>query len=84
MVAKFGQHVFVRGGYGGKGGVKPTGQSFGRFVFGKGRLPINELYSFAPPDTLNNVDVRRVMDDRIEQQAPAILKRELSAVARGF
>lgn len=84
MVARFGQHVFARGSYGGKGAVRPTGESFGRFVFGSGRLPISELYSFAPPDCLSNNDVRQTMDDRVEQQAPAVLKRELAAVARGF
>lgn len=28
--------VFARGGYGGKGVIKPSGETFGRFVFGRG------------------------------------------------
>lgn len=85
MVARFGQHVFARGAYGGKGkGVRPTGETFGRFVFGRGRLPINELWTFSPPDCLANPNVKDAMDAKVEESAPKQLKRELSAIARGF
>lgn len=83
MVPRFGQHVFARGAYGGKG-TKPTGQSFGRFQFGRTRLPINELYSLAPPDAFSNPKVVEAMDDTIAENAPKQLQRELSAIARGF
>lgn len=91
MVAKFGQHVFARGSYGGKYGGTPTGERFGRFVYVKGEskgrrhgLPIAELYSFAPPDCLANAGVTAAMDDRVAAQAAAVLAREISAARRGF
>lgn len=84
MVRKFGQHVFARGAYGGKGLRKATGESFGRFAYGRTRLPINELYSFAPPDAWSNPEVVQAMDDRVESQAPSVLRREIAAVTRGF
>lgn len=84
MVKRFGQHVFARGGYGGKARGTPTGEAFGRFAFTKGRLPIAELYTFGPPEALSNTRVTQAMNDRVAQQAPAILARELRAVARGF
>ena len=84
MVRRFGQHVFARGAYGGKGLRKATGETFGRFTYGRTRLPINELYTFAPPDAFSNPEVVQAMDDRVEQQAAAALEREVAAVARGF
>ena len=84
MVKRFGQHVFARGSYGGKYGGTPTGERFGRFVFTKGRLPIAELYSFAPPDCLANASVTAVMDDRVAEQAASVLAREIGAARRGF
>lgn len=85
MLERFGSHVFARGAYAGKSkGMKPTGETFGRFAFGRGRLPISELWSFAPPDCLSNGKVQGVMNDRVAEQAPKILERELKAVARGF
>ena len=84
MVKRFGQHVFARGSYGGKYGGTPTGERFGRFVFTKGRLPISELWSFAPPDTLNNQQVLDAMDARVEEQGAKVLAREIAAARRGF
>lgn len=87
--------VFGRGAYGGKGITKRTG-NIGRFVFGRGRrvkrpnkwgiseLPINELYTFSPPDTFANDEVVDPMLDRIEEQAPKVFAREFAAVRRGF
>ena len=91
MVAKFGKHVFARGSYGGKYGGTPTGESFGRFVYTKGAtsgpkhgLPISELWSFAPPDTLNNQQVQDAMDAKVEEQGAKVLAREIAAARRGF
>jgi hypothetical protein len=84
MIPKAGQHVFARGSYGGKYGGSPTGQAFGRYTFTKQRLPIGELYSFAPPDCLSNASVREAMDDRVTQQAADVLARSISAARRGF
>jgi hypothetical protein len=77
MVARFGKHVFARGAYGGKGGVRATGQGFGRFQFGKGRLPINELYTFGPATAFGNDDVTNAMQDRVEEQAAKVLRDEI-------
>lgn len=84
MVRKFGQHVFARGAYGGKGVRRATGESFGRFTYGRTRLPINELYSFAPPDAWSNPEVTEAMNERVERQAASVLRREIAAVSRGF
>jgi hypothetical protein len=84
MVKRFGQHVFARGAYGGKGVRRATGESFGRFAFGRTRLPISELYSFAPPDAFSNKATVEAMDEAVKERAGKALQRELSAVARGF
>lgn len=84
MVERFGSHVFARGGYGGKGGVLPTGEAFGRFTFGKRRLPIHELFTFGPVEAFSNPDVTTAMQDRIDEQASAVIAREIKAVVRGF
>lgn len=85
MVQRFGKHVFARGAYLGKsGGLNPTGETFGRFAFGRGRLPIQELYTFGPAEAFANPDVTNAMLDRVEEQAPKVIARELAAVKRGF
>lgn len=84
MVARFGQHVFARGSYGGKGGVTPTGETSGRFVFGRKRLPISELYTFGPADADSNPEVVAAKNDRVDEQLDKVMTREISAVRRGF
>jgi hypothetical protein len=85
MVKRFGAHVFARGSYGGKsGGLKPTGETLGRFVYGAGRLPIQELYTFGPAEAFSNDDVTQAMKDRVAEQAPKVFAREMAAVKRGF
>jgi hypothetical protein len=74
--------VFARGAYGGKGISIFTGESFGRFQFGRRRLPINELYTLSPPDALNNPDVIEAMNDRVDEQAGAIIQREVAFATR--
>lgn len=96
MVDRFGSQVFAKGAY--KGGVpRPTGTS-GSFTHSKGGLgrrrsldpssrhglPINVLTTFGPADAFSNEDVTEAMQDRVDEQAPAVLRRELAAVARGF
>ena len=84
MVGKFGKHVFARGSYRGKYGGKPSGEVFGEFVFGESRLPISELWSLSPPDAFSNPATTAAMDAAVAERAPAALRRELSAIARGF
>jgi hypothetical protein len=75
--------VFARGAYGGKSNkrqLKATGAGFGRFTFGRGRLPINELYTLSPPDAFGNSDVTKAMDDRVEEQAAKVLQQEIRFV----
>lgn len=81
------QGVFARGAYGGKGLTTKTG-SFGRFIFGRRirvtkpyakrtELPVNELYTFAPPDAFSNPLTIAAMDDRVEEQGPKVAAQEL-------
>ena len=84
VVAKFGGNVFARGSYGGKYGGQASGEAFGRFLFGRSRLPISKLYSFSPPDTLANRSVQDAMDAKVEEQAGKTLAREIAAARRGF
>lgn len=75
--------VFARGSYGGKGsGFVGSGQSIGRFQLGRKRLPINELFTFAPPDTLRNAEVTRAMSDRVAEQAPKVFAQEARFLSR--
>ena len=87
--------VFARGAYAGKGArvLRETGR-FGRFVFGRGvrvkrpnrwgssELPISELFTLSPPDAFGNPEVTEAMQDRVEQQAAAVLARNIK-FARG-
>ena len=89
------QGVFARGAYGGKSRRKLTlTGSFGRFKFGRGErvkranrwgsteLPINELFTFAPADTLADADVTAAMQDRVDEQAAKVIERNIR-YARG-
>lgn len=84
MVARFGAHVFARGSYGGKYGGTPTGQTFGRYVYTKERLPIAELFTFGPAEAFSNQRTVDAMNGRVDEQAASVLAREIRAVARGF
>lgn len=75
--------VFARGAYGGKGKINPTGETSGRFHFGKGRFAINELFTFGPPQAMNNRDVIEAMNDRAREQIPAVLAQEIRYASRG-
>lgn len=81
--------VFARGAYGGQGITKPTGERFGRFVFGssyrgrnRARLPINELYTFSPPDAFANPRVVQAMSDRVQDQLDKVMRREIAFALR--
>jgi hypothetical protein len=75
--------VFARGAYGGKSShaLRPAGRGASGFQFGRGRLPINELYTLSPPDAFSNPDVVQAMNDRVEAQAPSVLQQEIRFVA---
>jgi len=75
--------VFARGAYGGKGIRVPTGQSIGRFVLGRSRLPINELRTFGPAELIRNQDVLDEMNRRVAQQAPSVYAQEVRFASRG-
>lgn len=76
--------VFARGAYGGKSGRKmvATGEKFGRFVYGRRRLPINELYSLSPPDAASNPDVTEAMQRRVDEQATKVFEQEIRFATR--
>lgn len=75
-------HIFARGRYGGKSGFEGTGETFGRFRYGRQRFPITLLRSTTPPSILLNPEIEGVIVDRINEQAPAIL-RNAFRFARG-
>lgn len=77
--------VFARGAYGGKGAkaLTRTGESFGgAFVFGRGRLPINELFTVSAPIIFRNDSVVTAMLARVREQALRVYSAELR-FARG-
>lgn len=77
--------VFARGAYGGKSGkLKPSGKRFGRFLFGRGRLPINELFTFGPAEAFGSEKVSEAMAKRIEEQQSKVLAQEIRAAAQGI
>lgn len=76
--------VFARGSYGGKSArLQASGDVFGRFIFGRRRLPINELYTFGPAEAFRNAAVIKAMDDRVREQAPKVLAQEFRFASRG-
>lgn len=76
--------VFARGAYGGKSQrkIERTGEVFGRYVYGRKRLPINELYTLSPPDAVSNPDVVDEIDRRVAEQAAKVLEQEISFATR--
>lgn len=87
--------VFARGAYGGNG-FGATTDSFGRFRFGRGHrvkrnnkwgsteLPISELYSFGPVEAFSNNEVTTAMQDRVDEQAAAVISKNIKSAVRGF
>lgn len=75
--------VFARGAYGGRGLKRSTGQSFGRFAFGRSRLPINELFTFGPAEAWSSERVVGAMSDRVQDQLDKVMRRELAFALRG-
>lgn len=74
--------VFARGSYGGKGKNVASGETFGRFAFGRKRLAINELFTFSPPDAFGSDDVQQAMRDRVDEQAASVLAHEIEFAAK--
>lgn len=82
--------VFARGAYAGKGVLRKSGDTFGRFVFGysrrrksdRSRFSINELYTFAPPDAFANEEVTKAMADRVDEQLGRVMKRAIAFEVR--
>lgn len=74
--------VFARGVYGSKfqfrrGVHKKHG---GKWT----ELPINELYTFGPPDAFSNDAVVTAMQDRVDKDVGSVLKREIRSASRGY
>lgn len=76
--------VFARGAYSGKWAsrLEPSGKAFGRFLYGKKRLPINELFTLSPPDAASNPDVVDTMNDRVQEQAQKVIEQEIRFAIR--
>jgi hypothetical protein len=70
--------VFARGGY--KGGFEKNGQQFGRFQFGRKRLPIGELFTASVPQGFNNKVVKDRVVKRINEQFPKVLGQEIAYI----
>ncbi|NQE47990.1 phage tail protein [Herbaspirillum rubrisubalbicans] len=68
--------VFARGGY--KGSFQQTGQAFGRFKFGRGRLPIGELFTVSVPKGFSNKTVQDKVMARVQEQFPKVLAQEIN------
>lgn len=75
--------VFARGSYGGKGLTAGTGQSFGRFAFGRRRLPIGELFTFGPSEAWSAERVVGAMSDRVLEQMDKVIRNEMRFAMRG-
>jgi hypothetical protein len=89
------RHTFLLKLPNGHVGVFARGQYAGHFAFGKGRhvkrpdgkwteLPINELFSFGPPDAYSNDNVVAAMQDRVDQDVGPVMRRQIQAAGRGF
>lgn len=68
--------VFARGGY--KGAIQRTGEEFGRFKFGRGRLPIGELFTISVPKGFSNKVVQGKIMARVQEQFPKVLAQEIN------
>lgn len=83
FIGQFGQ-VVARGAYQGRKPIRPRGDRFQGFQFGKGRLPVSALQGISAAEAFGARVVVDAMNNRIDEQSAAVLKRELAAVARGF
>ncbi len=74
--------VFARGAYGGKGKNVSTGESFGKFQFGRKRYSINELFTFSAPGAFSNPDVTEAMNERVFEQYGSVINQEIRFASR--
>lgn len=74
--------VFARGAYGGKGKNVFTGETSGRFHFGRERYSVNELFTFSPPGAFSNPRVTDAMNDRVLEQADKVFAQEVRFASR--
>lgn len=75
--------VFARGAYGGKGKQTFTGETFGKFRFGKQRFSINELFTFSAPGAFSNPEVTQAMNDRVAEQQAKVISAEIRFATKG-
>jgi hypothetical protein len=75
--------VFARGAYGGKGVIRASGGAIGRFVLGRDRLPINQLYTFSPAEMARNEATRNAYDARVAEQSSKVLAQEVRFATGG-
>jgi hypothetical protein len=45
-------------------------------------LPINELYTVAPPDAFSNPEAVDAMNDRVAEQEPKVIAQEIRFAAK--
>lgn len=65
----------------GRSAFEPTGQRFGRFAYGRNRFPITLLRTTTPPSILTNDEIVGVMNDRIREQAPSVIRNAIKFAA---
>lgn len=74
--------VFARGAYGRKGKQDFTGETSGRFYFGRRRYSINELFTFSAPGAFSHPDVTDAMNDRVKAQFGIVMAQEIKFASR--
>lgn len=67
----------------GRSAFEPTGERLGRFAFGRRRFPITLLRTTTPPSVLLNDEIVKVMNERIAEQAPAVIRNAIRFATRG-
>lgn len=73
--------VFARGAYAGKSqGFQGSGEAFGKFQFGAGRKPINEIYTYTMPQAFHNRLVMQATIAKIVEAWPRVMQHELEFI----
>jgi hypothetical protein len=77
-------NAWARGAYTSRrANLRPSGQSFGKLRFGRGRLPVELLRSVSAADAMSSVEVIDEMQRRFEEQAGRVLAAEIRFALRG-
>jgi hypothetical protein len=77
-------NAWARGAYTSRrASLRPSGQSFGKLRFGRGRFPVELLRSVSAADAMASAEVIDEMQRRFEEQAGAVLAAEIRFALRG-